>query len=239
MRAMRLTRLPGRRRPRRVTVWEWTGPAADEGDAAAAWLTSFLGRPARLVRYLGTSDAAARDAAAALAADAVLGGGGPAGAEGAAGALVRPVDPEFVPWGAEVAFAGETPEGGAAASGAPGSTAQQASVPAPRGGSRGSRSGLRKRRPLTFIPTRTPQTASPCSSRPPSRSPTSTRAWRPAGRPPTWRASGQTSCCPAAARGRTTRPARSASAAAAAVIHPAAAGTAGTPAAAAAWRWRW
>lgn len=36
---------------RDVTVWEWTGPAADEGDAAAAWLTELLGgTPARLVR---------------------------------------------------------------------------------------------------------------------------------------------------------------------------------------------
>jgi hypothetical protein len=91
---------------RRVTVWEWTGSAADEGDAAAAWLSAFLGRPARLVRYLGTLDPTARDAAAALAAEAVVGGGGPAGAEGAAAGLARAVDPQFVPWGAEVAFAG-------------------------------------------------------------------------------------------------------------------------------------
>lgn len=36
-----------------VTVWDWSGVAADEGQAAAAWLTSFLGLPARLLRYVG------------------------------------------------------------------------------------------------------------------------------------------------------------------------------------------
>jgi hypothetical protein len=29
---------------------EWTGAAADEGEAAAEWFSSFLGQPARLVR---------------------------------------------------------------------------------------------------------------------------------------------------------------------------------------------
>lgn len=90
---------------RKSNVWEWTGTAADEGEAAAEWLTAFLGRPVRLVRYLGTLDAAAADAAAALAAEALVDGGGAAGAEGAKQALSRAVDPEFVPWGSEVAFA--------------------------------------------------------------------------------------------------------------------------------------
>lgn len=35
------------------TVWEWKGPAFDVGKEASEWLTTFLGRPARLVRYLG------------------------------------------------------------------------------------------------------------------------------------------------------------------------------------------
>jgi uncharacterized protein YcbX len=87
-------------------VWAWSGTAADEGDAAAAWLTAFLGRPARLVRYLGSLDAAAPDAAAALAAGAVAAGGGAADVEGAAGSLRREVAPEYVGWGSEVAFAG-------------------------------------------------------------------------------------------------------------------------------------
>jgi len=40
---------------RTVTVWEWTGSAADEGDDAAAWFSQFLNTPCRLVRYLGSS----------------------------------------------------------------------------------------------------------------------------------------------------------------------------------------
>ena len=36
-----------------VTVWEWTGKAIDEGDYAAEWFESALGRPVRLVRYIG------------------------------------------------------------------------------------------------------------------------------------------------------------------------------------------
>ena len=35
-----------------MSVWDWTGEAGDEGDAAAALFTSFLGKPARLVRFL-------------------------------------------------------------------------------------------------------------------------------------------------------------------------------------------
>jgi hypothetical protein len=92
---------------RPAKVWEWSGQAADEGDEAAAWLTSFLGKPVRLVRYLGSLDPAASDAAATLAAEALAAGEGAAGADaGAAGALTREVDSQFVPWGAEVAFAG-------------------------------------------------------------------------------------------------------------------------------------
>ena len=36
-----------------VTCWGWTGVARDEGGAAAAWLSDFLERPVRLVRYAG------------------------------------------------------------------------------------------------------------------------------------------------------------------------------------------
>ncbi|KAL4452002.1 hypothetical protein ABPG75_007664 [Micractinium tetrahymenae] len=36
-----------------VTVWDWSGLGADEGDAAASWLSSYLGIPVRLVRYAG------------------------------------------------------------------------------------------------------------------------------------------------------------------------------------------
>lgn len=35
---------------RPVTVWEWSGVAADEGDEAAAWFSAYLGKPVRLVR---------------------------------------------------------------------------------------------------------------------------------------------------------------------------------------------
>lgn len=34
-----------------VSVWEWSGSAADEGAAAAQWFSNYLGTPARLVRY--------------------------------------------------------------------------------------------------------------------------------------------------------------------------------------------
>ena len=36
-----------------VTCWGWTGVARDEGGASAAWLSDFLERPVRLVRYAG------------------------------------------------------------------------------------------------------------------------------------------------------------------------------------------
>jgi len=93
---------------RTASVWAWSGVAQDEGDGAAALLSTYMGRPVRLVRYLGTVDPAADDAATTLAADAVMSGeGGPGGVKGARAALQRAVEPEFAPWGAEVAFAGE------------------------------------------------------------------------------------------------------------------------------------
>ncbi|GBF96329.1 hypothetical protein Rsub_09399 [Raphidocelis subcapitata] len=95
--------IEGRPQLRPAKVWEWAGYAADEGDAAADFLSAFLGKSVRLVRYLG-SGADAADAAAALAAEAIVAGGGVAGAEGAKASLSRAVDPEFVADG-EVAFA--------------------------------------------------------------------------------------------------------------------------------------
>jgi hypothetical protein len=35
------------------TCWDWKGLARDEGEDAAAWLTAVLGKPCRLVRYVG------------------------------------------------------------------------------------------------------------------------------------------------------------------------------------------
>ena len=35
------------------TCWDWKGLARDEGEDAAAWLTDVLGKPCRLVRYVG------------------------------------------------------------------------------------------------------------------------------------------------------------------------------------------
>ncbi|KAK2079622.1 hypothetical protein QBZ16_002017 [Prototheca wickerhamii] len=37
----------------RVRVWDWEGSGLDEGEEAAAWLTELLGKPARLVRFVG------------------------------------------------------------------------------------------------------------------------------------------------------------------------------------------
>lgn len=34
-----------------VSVWEWSGSALDEGDEAAHWFTSYLGKTCRLVRF--------------------------------------------------------------------------------------------------------------------------------------------------------------------------------------------
>jgi uncharacterized protein YcbX len=44
---------PGGRALVLASVWGWKGLAADEGDAAAAWLSAFLGVDVRLVRYVG------------------------------------------------------------------------------------------------------------------------------------------------------------------------------------------
>lgn len=41
------------------TCWDWKGLARDEGEDAAAWLTSVLGKPCRLVRYVGGHPAGA------------------------------------------------------------------------------------------------------------------------------------------------------------------------------------
>jgi hypothetical protein len=57
-------------------VWEWSGACADEGDQAASWLSAFLGKPARLARYLagahrhmgGCDDAAGAAAGSSAAA---------------------------------------------------------------------------------------------------------------------------------------------------------------------------
>ncbi len=40
-----------------VTCWEWAGTARDEGDEAAEWLSEYLGKPVRLVRYMGADPA--------------------------------------------------------------------------------------------------------------------------------------------------------------------------------------
>ncbi|KAJ3689662.1 hypothetical protein LUZ61_018826 [Rhynchospora tenuis] len=39
-----------------VSVWEWSGPAHDEGVKAADWFSSFLGKPSRLVRFRTSSE---------------------------------------------------------------------------------------------------------------------------------------------------------------------------------------
>ncbi|KAJ4802879.1 Molybdenum cofactor sulfurase protein-like [Rhynchospora pubera] len=39
-----------------VSVWEWSGPAHDEGDKAADWFSSFLGKPSRFVRFRTSSE---------------------------------------------------------------------------------------------------------------------------------------------------------------------------------------
>ena len=36
------------------SLWEWKGTTQDEGDEVAAWLSAFLDKSVRLVRYLGT-----------------------------------------------------------------------------------------------------------------------------------------------------------------------------------------
>jgi len=42
---------PAARSTINASVWEWAGPAHDEGDDVAAWLSTFLGKSVRLVRY--------------------------------------------------------------------------------------------------------------------------------------------------------------------------------------------
>jgi hypothetical protein len=37
------------------SLWEWKGLTQDEGDEVADWLSSFLDKKVRLVRYLGDS----------------------------------------------------------------------------------------------------------------------------------------------------------------------------------------
>jgi uncharacterized protein YcbX len=44
----------GRRDPIDVVVWAFEGRAEDEGEPAAEWLSRFLGRPCRLVRFSET-----------------------------------------------------------------------------------------------------------------------------------------------------------------------------------------
>ncbi|KAH9315645.1 hypothetical protein KI387_024272, partial [Taxus chinensis] len=34
-----------------ISVWEWSGLALDEGDNAANWFSTYLGKPSRLVRF--------------------------------------------------------------------------------------------------------------------------------------------------------------------------------------------
>jgi uncharacterized protein YcbX len=34
-----------------VSVWEWSGPAHDEGTESADWFSSYLGKTSRLVRF--------------------------------------------------------------------------------------------------------------------------------------------------------------------------------------------
>ncbi|ESQ30907.1 hypothetical protein EUTSA_v10011673mg [Eutrema salsugineum] len=39
-----------------VSVWEWSGSALDEGEEASQWITNFLGKPCRLVRFNSASE---------------------------------------------------------------------------------------------------------------------------------------------------------------------------------------
>ena len=71
-----------------MICWHWTGTAHDEGEDAATWLTTFLGSPHRLMRYLGNP---------AEVADLPK-----------ADARRRPCSPRFAP-GSEIAFADRFP----------------------------------------------------------------------------------------------------------------------------------
>jgi uncharacterized protein len=44
-------RSPETKPSRSIQVWSFSGPADDEGEAAATWWSDYLGRPARLVRW--------------------------------------------------------------------------------------------------------------------------------------------------------------------------------------------
>ncbi|PNW78633.1 hypothetical protein CHLRE_09g389089v5 [Chlamydomonas reinhardtii] len=78
-------KVPLARRPdseaKKVTVWEWTGTATDEGPDAAAWFTTYLGLPCRLVRYVGSGSSSGSAAGGSSS-----GGGLP---------VVRNTEPEF------------------------------------------------------------------------------------------------------------------------------------------------
>lgn len=34
-----------------VSMWEWSGSALDEGNAASKWFSDYIGKPSRLVRF--------------------------------------------------------------------------------------------------------------------------------------------------------------------------------------------
>ncbi|PNH06438.1 MOSC domain-containing protein 2, mitochondrial [Tetrabaena socialis] len=81
-----------------VTVWEWTGAGADEGDDAAAWFSRYLGVAARLVRYLGSGGGVQQQEVGGAAWPGGGKGGEEAKAKGAkseALPLVRTTEPEF------------------------------------------------------------------------------------------------------------------------------------------------
>ncbi|CAI9783551.1 unnamed protein product [Fraxinus pennsylvanica] len=44
-----------------VSVWEWCGSALDEGADASNWLSKYLGKPSRLVRFNEASEIRAVD----------------------------------------------------------------------------------------------------------------------------------------------------------------------------------
>lgn len=105
------------RATRAVTVWEYTGDAHDQGDEAAAWLTAFLGKEVRLVRYAAALAPRPVDAAwcgpSSRAAEVAFADGfpllvlGAASVDAASAALGRPVDGGR--FRANVVVAGGTP----------------------------------------------------------------------------------------------------------------------------------
>ncbi|KAK6931964.1 Molybdenum cofactor sulfurase, C-terminal [Dillenia turbinata] len=44
-----------------ISVWEWSGSGLDEGDQAANWFSTYLGKPSRLVRFNAESETRAVD----------------------------------------------------------------------------------------------------------------------------------------------------------------------------------